>query len=69
MALAAVGFLLEPEPPSRRVGGVVALIAVALCTLIVYPLKKVAPLASLSMVYLPAVLVVSIIWGWRAAGR
>jgi two-component system sensor histidine kinase KdpD len=57
------GFLLSPEPPSRRVGAIVALTAVALCTLIIYPLKDVAPVVSLSVVYLPAVLVVSITWG------
>jgi two-component system sensor histidine kinase KdpD len=56
-------FLLASEPPSRRVGVIVALAAVALCTLIVYPLKHVAPIVSLSVVYLPAVLVVSITWG------
>jgi two-component system sensor histidine kinase KdpD len=42
---------------------VVALAGVALSTLIVYPLKDVAPVASLSVVYLPAVLIVSITWG------
>ncbi|HXR27942.1 MAG TPA: DUF4118 domain-containing protein, partial [Solirubrobacteraceae bacterium] len=57
------GFLLAPNPPSRRVGLVVALTAVALCTVIVYPLKEIAPVASLGVVYLPAVLVVSITWG------
>jgi two-component system, OmpR family, sensor histidine kinase KdpD len=57
------GFLLAPDPPPRRVGAIVALAAVALCTLIVYPLKHVAPVASLSVVYLPAVLVVSVTWG------
>jgi two-component system sensor histidine kinase KdpD len=57
------GFLLSVEPPPRRVGGVVALAAVALCTLIVYPLAHVAPVVSLGVVYLPAVLVVSITWG------
>jgi two-component system sensor histidine kinase KdpD len=36
---------------------------VGLSTLIVYPLKHVAPVGSLSVVYLPAVLVVSISWG------
>ncbi len=60
---APFGFLLTPEPPSRRVGSVVAVAAVALCTLIVYPLKHVAPVVSLSVVYLPAVLVVSLTWG------
>jgi two-component system sensor histidine kinase KdpD len=45
------------------VGVIVALAGVALCTLIVYPLKDVAPVASLSAVYLPVVLVVSVTWG------
>jgi two-component system sensor histidine kinase KdpD len=60
---APIGLLFAPEPPSRRVGAVVALTLVALCTLIVYPLKHVAPVVSLSVVYIPAVLIVSIIWG------
>jgi two-component system sensor histidine kinase KdpD len=45
------------------VGAIAALLAVALCTLIVYPLAHVAPVVSLSVVYLPAVLVVSVTWG------
>jgi two-component system, OmpR family, sensor histidine kinase KdpD len=57
------GFLLSPDPPSRRVGLLVAVVVVALCTLIVYPLKHVAPVVSLSVVYLPAVLIVSVTWG------
>jgi two-component system, OmpR family, sensor histidine kinase KdpD len=57
------GFLLASDPPPRRVGALVAVAMVALCTLIVYPLKHVAPVASLSVVYLPAVLVVSVTWG------
>lgn len=57
------GFLLAPEPPPRRVGVIVALVSVALCTLIIYPLREIAPVASLSVVYLPAVLIVSITWG------
>jgi two-component system, OmpR family, sensor histidine kinase KdpD len=57
------GLLLAPVPPSRRAGLFVAVLSVALCTLIVYPLKHVAPVVSLSVVYLPAVLVVSIVWG------
>jgi two-component system sensor histidine kinase KdpD len=40
-----------------------AAVLVALATLIVYPLAHVAPVVSLSVVYLPAVLVVSITWG------
>ena len=57
------GFLLAGEQPSRRVGILVAAIAVTLSTLIVYPLAHVASVASLSVVYLPAVLIVSIVWG------
>jgi two-component system, OmpR family, sensor histidine kinase KdpD len=38
-------------------------LAVALCTLILYPLKQIAPVVSLGVVYLLAVLVVSLIWG------
>lgn len=57
------GFLLAPSPPSRRAGLVVAALSVALSTLLVFPLKHVAPVVSLSVVYLPAVLVVSIVWG------
>jgi two-component system sensor histidine kinase KdpD len=63
------GFLLSAEPPARRVGAAAALVAVALCTLIVYPLAHVAPVVSLSVVYLPAVLVVSVAWGaWLGVG-
>jgi two-component system, OmpR family, sensor histidine kinase KdpD len=34
-----------------------------MCTAIVYPLAHIAPVVSLSVVYLPAVLVVSVTWG------
>ena len=42
---------------------IVAVVAVALCTLILYPLQDVAPAVSLGVVYMLAVLVVSVIWG------
>ena len=58
-----LGLLLVRSPPSRRLGALAVLIGVALSTLIVYPLKHVAPVVSLSVVYLPAVLIVSIAWG------
>jgi two-component system sensor histidine kinase KdpD len=58
-----LGRLLAREAPSRRAGAIVALIGVALCTLIVYPLKHAAPVPALSVAYLPAVLVVSLTWG------
>ena len=35
----------------------------ALCTLILYPLQEIAPAVSLGVVYLLAVLIVSVIWG------
>jgi two-component system sensor histidine kinase KdpD len=57
------GLLLTPRPPSPRVGALAALVAIALCTLLVFPLKHIAPVVSLAVVYLPAVLVVSITWG------
>jgi two-component system sensor histidine kinase KdpD len=41
------------------------LAAVAGGTLLVYPLKSVAPVVSLGIVYLPAILVISIVWGLR----
>jgi two-component system sensor histidine kinase KdpD len=64
----ALGSLLAPAQPSRRVGALVALVGLALSTLIIYPLAHVAPVVSLGVVYLPAVLVVSIIWGlWFGA--
>ena len=58
-----LGQLLSATPPSRRAGGLAALFAIAICTLIVFPLKHVAPVVSLSLVYLPAVLLISITWG------
>jgi two-component system sensor histidine kinase KdpD len=38
---------------------------VAASTLIVYPLKTVAPVVSLGVVYLPGILLISIVWGLR----
>ena len=57
------GFLLSSNPPSRRVGLLIAIAAVALCTLIIYPLKHIAPVVSLGVVYLPAVLLIAATWG------
>lgn len=39
--------------------------AVVLATLVVYPLKDVAPAVSLGVVYIPGVLIVATVWGWR----
>ena len=57
------GFLLARDPPPRRIGALTVVALVALCTLIVYPLAEAVSVVSLSVVYLPAVLVVSIAWG------
>jgi K+-sensing histidine kinase KdpD len=46
-------------------GALAALAAVALATVVVFPLEHVAPAFSLGIVYLPGVLLVSIFWGWR----
>jgi len=39
--------------------------AVAAATLLIYPLKNVAPAVSLGVVYIPGVLLISTVWGWR----
>ena len=49
--------------PRTSVGVAGAVLAVALATLAISVLKRVAPIDSLSVVYLPAVLLVSIYWG------
>jgi two-component system, OmpR family, sensor histidine kinase KdpD len=54
---------LASEPPPAWLGFAAALAAVAGGTLLVYPLKSVAPVVSLGVVYLPAVLLLSIVWG------
>jgi two-component system sensor histidine kinase KdpD len=51
------------ERPSLWSGVVVAAVTVAVATAAIYPLKSVAPTVSLSVVYLPAVLLVSAYWG------
>lgn len=56
---------LGGEAPSARLGVLATIVAVALGTLLVYPLKSVAPVVSLGIVYLPGILLISIVWGWR----
>lgn len=53
------------EPPAAWLGIVATLTAVAVGTLLVYPLKSVAPVVSLGIVYLPAILLISTVWGLR----
>ena len=55
--------LLRRQRPSTITGVVVAAGAVLLATLAIYPLSRVAPVVSLAVVYLPAVAVVSTLWG------
>jgi two-component system sensor histidine kinase KdpD len=58
---------MVPSVPIRRppawIGALTAILAVSLATLAIYPLKSVAPTVSLSVVYLPAVLVIAAYWG------
>jgi K+-sensing histidine kinase KdpD len=54
---------LVGEPPSAWLGLVAALTAVAAGTLLVYPLKSVAPAVSLGVVYIPGVLLIATVWG------
>lgn len=56
---------LGPEPPSTASGLLASAAAVAVGTLVVYPLKDVAPAVSLGVVYIPGVLLISTVWGWR----
>src|SRR6185312_5213266 len=55
--------MLRAERPSRALGVLVSLATVGLSTLLVYPLKHVAPVQTLGVVYLLPVLVMSIFWG------
>jgi two-component system, OmpR family, sensor histidine kinase KdpD len=53
----------EPEIRRTLVGALVAVAAVAITTLFLYPLREVAPAVSLGVVYLLGVLLVASIWG------
>lgn len=53
------------ERPSFAAGVVVAFVSVAIATALVFPLKDVAPVVSLGVVYLLGVLVISAGWGLR----
>lgn len=56
---------LSSKPPPAWLGLLATLAAVVAGTLLVYPLKSVAPVVSLGVVYLPAILLISIVWGLR----
>jgi two-component system sensor histidine kinase KdpD len=52
---------LSGKPPPTALGFIATFAAVVVGTLIVYPLKSVAPVVSLGVVYLPAILLISIV--------
>jgi two-component system, OmpR family, sensor histidine kinase KdpD len=54
---------LADRARSQAYGAVVAVVAITVTTLVVYPLKEVAPAVALGVVYLLAVLLVASIWG------
>ena len=56
---------LSGKPPATWLGLLATVAAVAAGTAIVYPLKSVAPVVSLGVVYLPGMLLISIVWGLR----
>src|SRR3954466_7797473 len=58
--------LLAPRRPSPVIAVLIAVVAAALATALVYPLKAAAPVVSLGVVYLLAVLVVSTYVGFAA---
>ncbi len=60
---AATPFLLARSRPPRTIGVLAAVVGVAVATGAIYPLSQVAPVVSLSVVYLPVVLFISAIWG------
>jgi two-component system, OmpR family, sensor histidine kinase KdpD len=55
--------LLRSERPSRWAGVLVVVASVATATALIYPLKHLAPVLSLGILYVLAVLVVSMFWG------
>jgi two-component system, OmpR family, sensor histidine kinase KdpD len=55
--------LLKPDRPSRALGVVAAIASVAVATGLIYPLKQVTPVLSLVVLYVLAVVVVSMFWG------
>ncbi len=53
------------EPPPVGWGILATIVVVVAGTLLVYPLKSIAPAVSLGVVYIPGVLLISTVWGWR----
>jgi two-component system sensor histidine kinase KdpD len=57
--------VLAERRPSLAIGLLVSFVTVTLATAACYPLKLVAPAVSLSVVYIPPVLLASAVWGLR----
>ena len=55
--------LLRSDRSSRVAGMLAAVASVAVATAIIYPLKRVSPVLSLGVLYVPAVVVMSTLWG------
>jgi len=53
------------DPPPLGWGFLATAIAVAAATVLIYPLKDIAPVVSLGVVYIPGVLLISSVWGLR----
>jgi K+-sensing histidine kinase KdpD len=56
---------LSGAAPSLWLGLLASLAVVAAATLLVYPLKRIAPAVSLGVLYIPGVLLISTVWGLR----
>jgi two-component system sensor histidine kinase KdpD len=54
---------LREQRPRRRSGAAAAIVGVAIATLVIFPMKRAAPAVSLSVVYLPVVLLIATYWG------
>ena len=60
-----ISFGLSAEPPGLGLGLIASLAVVTIGALLVLPLKSVAPPVSLGVVFIPGVLLLSAVWGWR----
>ncbi len=57
---------LDSEQRPAWLGVIAAIGIVAVATAVIYPLKSVAPVVSLGVVFIPAVLLISVVWGlWQ----
>ncbi len=57
---------LDSDRPPAWLGLLTAVVVVGIATALIYPLKSVAPVISLGVVYIPVVLLISVLWGlWQ----